>query len=119
MKFWFLGGSKIDQEHWSNYFESADIIVFTTAWDKEFSVAQQKDKLHALMAEDKLLSKPIQVRLHGQDPNAVNKIDLRDMASTFDMNSVRTRSWQCHNGNDSDLTWLVHQAMIKVSIDIE
>ena len=64
---WDIGGQREIRPYWKNYYENTDGIVYVVDSADDMRVAEAKEELSSLMAEEALLKVPTLVYANKQD----------------------------------------------------
>lgn len=64
---WDLGGQKAIRQHWKNYYDSLDCIIFVVDSSDRTRISETQEELQSLLEEDKLAGVPILIFANKQD----------------------------------------------------
>lgn len=109
---WDIGGQRSIRPYWSNYFESANALVYVVDSSDRHRLEESGGELKELMGEDKLKGIPLLVFANKQDllqAMPANEIaDVLAMESTSDRSfNIQACSAKSGEGLQDGMEWLV------------
>ena len=64
---WDLGGQKVISQHWKNYYDQTDVLIYVIDSSDRYRIAECGEELQSLLEEDKLAGVPCLVYANKQD----------------------------------------------------
>ncbi len=91
MTIWDVGGQTKIRPLWQYYFENNDAVVFVVDSSDRERLAEAREELHAVMADDRLRHATLLVLANKQDlPHAVSTANVTD---ALDITKLRQNRW--------------------------
>merc|ERR1712170_115490 len=88
---WDVGGQDKLRPLWRHYFENTNGVIFVVDSNDKDRVANARDELHKMLAEDELRDAVLLVFANKQDlPNAMSTAEVTDKLG---LHSMRQRNW--------------------------
>mmetsp|Transcript_74134 Transcript_74134/g.103058 ORF Transcript_74134/g.103058 Transcript_74134/m.103058 type:complete len:182 (-) Transcript_74134:44-589(-) len=88
---WDVGGQDKLRPLWRHYFENTNGVIFVVDSNDKDRVANARDELHKMLAEDELRDAILLVFANKQDlPNAMSTAEVTDKLG---LHSMRQRNW--------------------------
>mmetsp|Transcript_129243 Transcript_129243/g.258075 ORF Transcript_129243/g.258075 Transcript_129243/m.258075 type:complete len:185 (-) Transcript_129243:95-649(-) len=88
---WDIGGQQSIREYWSNYYESADVLVYVVDSSDKRRLEESGNQLKELLAQEALAKVPLLIYANKQDILQAATPD--DIVDEFKLNSVEDRTW--------------------------
>jgi len=115
---WDVGGQEKIRTLWKHYFENTEGIVWVIDSADTSRIAEAKEELHRVLAEEQLLKAPVLIFANKQDlPNALKVAELHEQLEISKLETTRPVFIQPATatqgqGINQGLEWLV-QALLK------
>jgi len=111
---WDVGGQDKIRPLWRHYFQNTDGLIFVVDSNDRERIAEARDELNRMLAEDELRDAVVLVFANKQDlPHAMNPAEITDKLG---LHNMRNRNWYiqatCATNGDGlyeGLDWLSNQ----------
>eukprot|EP01009_Symbiontida_sp_KSa7_P005159 NODE_2259_length_492_cov_453.083521_g1849_i0.p2 GENE.NODE_2259_length_492_cov_453.083521_g1849_i0~~NODE_2259_length_492_cov_453.083521_g1849_i0.p2 ORF type:complete len:119 (+),score=7.48 NODE_2259_length_492_cov_453.083521_g1849_i0:33-389(+) len=88
---WDVGGQDKLRPLWRHYYQNTNGVIYVVDSNDKERVAQARDELHKMLAEDELRDAVLLVFANKQDlPNAMSTAEVTDKMG---LHSLRQRNW--------------------------
>ena len=88
---WDLGGQKAIRQHWKNFYEKLDCIIYVIDSSDRIRMEECADELQGLLEEDKLAGVPLLIFANKQDlAHALPADEIEDM---LNLSMINDRAW--------------------------
>merc|ERR1712149_128750 len=88
---WDVGGQDKIRPLWRHYFQNTEGLIFVVDSNDRERIAEARDELNRMLAEDELREAVVLVFANKQDlPNAMNAAEITDKLG---LHSLRNRNW--------------------------
>ena len=111
---WDIGGQREIRPYWKNYYENTDGIVYVVDSADDMRVAEAKEELSSLMAEEALLKVPTLVYANKQDLET--SLDVEEITDQLTLNEIQERAWTIQacsaltkEGLSDGMEWLIKE----------
>ena len=88
---WDLGGQKAIRQHWKNYYEKLDCIIFVIDSSDRLRMEECATELQNLLEEDKLAGIPLLIYANKQD--LLEALDADELEEELQLNRIDDRTW--------------------------
>ena len=109
---WDIGGQKTIREYWSNYFQSADALVYVIDSSDKRRLEESGQELKDLLADEQLPAIPLLIFANKQDIDLAASAE--DITEQLTLNTIADRTWTIqacsaveNNGLEEGMQWLV------------
>ncbi len=109
---WDIGGQREIRPYWRNYYENTDALIYVVDSADEMRVAEVKENLLELMAEDLLKGVPLLVFANKQDLEMA--LEAGEVMDSLELNNIDDRTWNIQAcsavtqaGLNEGMEWLI------------
>ena len=88
---WDLGGQKAIRQHWKNYYDKLDCIIYVIDSSDRIRMEECAEELQALLEEDKLAGVPLLIYANKQD--LLSSLPADEIEEMLSLNLISDRAW--------------------------
>ena len=88
---WDLGGQKAIRQHWKNYYENLDCIIYVIDSSDRNRMEECGDELQGLLEEDKLTGVPMLIYANKQD--LITALPADEIEEMLHLSMINDRPW--------------------------
>lgn len=88
---WDLGGQKAIRQHWKNYYDKLDCLIFVVDSSDRMRMDETGEELQKLLEEDQLAGVPILVFANKQD--LINALPADEIEEMLCLSQIADRAW--------------------------
>eukprot|EP00347_Sterkiella_histriomuscorum_P014585 403360322 len=88
---WDLGGQKAIRQHWKNYYDKIDCIIYVIDSSDRKRMDECGEELQKLLEEDKLAGLPMLIFANKQD--LISSLPAEEIEEILSLDMINDRSW--------------------------
>ena len=109
---WDLGGQKAIRQHWKNYYDQLDCLIYVIDSSDRMRMDECGDELQKLLEEDKLAGLPLLIFANKQD--LIMALPAEEIEELLNLDMINDRAWtiaacSAHTGEGlkDGVEWLI------------
>ena len=88
---WDLGGQKAIRQHWKNYYDKLDCLIYVIDSSDRIRMNECAEELQALLEEDKLAGVPLLIFANKQD--ILSSMSADEIEEQLNLSQINDRAW--------------------------